>query len=316
MDKFDKLRSLSWILVGMFVVGSVILIISILFLGGWELLEYLQVTLIQAFGLAMAVTATLFFLMRLVWRLHALPMGIALIFFVLGIALFVSVSVGRLYALQYPVFVQSFGPAAGPGLPLKNIALFFRNIENFPRIADIARDPNEVPPPISISPENNLLTMLASSTAAGILVPATEEAVPEASGTIRELYLETVEVLAEVAPGITFNYWTFNSAVPGPLFRVQEGDTVEVKIHNPITSLHHHNVDLHAATGPGGGGAVSMVAPGETKVFRFKALNPGLFVYHCAAPNMAVHMAHGMYGLILVEPKAGLPKVDKEKYFY
>lgn len=314
MDKFDKLRSLSWILVGMFVVGSVILIISILFLGGWELLEYLQVTLIQAFGLAMAVTATLFFLMRLVWRLHALPMGIALVFFVLGIALFVSVSVSRLYALQYPVFVQSFGPAAGPGLPLKNIALFFRNIENFPRIADIARDPNEVPPPINVSPDNNIIAMLASSTNSGVLAPVTEEVAPETNGTTRELYLETTEVLAEVAPGITFNYWTFNNAVPGPLFRVQEGDIVEVKIHNPITSLHHHNVDLHAATGPGGGGAVSMVAPGETKVFRFKALNPGLFVYHCAAPNMAVHMAHGMYGLILVEPKAGLPKVDKEFY--
>lgn len=98
------------------------------------------------------------------------------------------------------------------------------------------------------------------------------------------------------------------------MVRVKEGDIVEVTIHNKETNLHHHNVDFHAATGPGGGGAVSIVNPGETKVFRFKAMNPGLFVYHCAVPNMAVHMAHGMYGLILVEPKEGLPKVDKEFY--
>ena len=314
MDTFDNLRALSWILVGMFVAGSIILVLGILLLGGVELLQYLKVTLIQAFGLAMAVTASLFFFIRLVWRLHALPMGIALIFFVLGVGLFVSVSVGRLYALQYPVFVQSFGPGTGPGLPIKNVAKFFKNIENFPRLDDIARNPNEVPAPISISPDNDFIKELSALTDSEVLEPVTNDTVPEKDGTTRQLYLETTEVLAEVAPGITFNYWTFNNAVPGPLFRVQEGDIVEVTIHNLKTNLHHHNVDFHAATGPGGGGAVSMVAPGETKTFRYKALNPGLFVYHCAAPNMAVHMAHGMYGLILVEPKEGLPKVDKEFY--
>lgn len=89
---------------------------------------------------------------------------------------------------------------------------------------------------------------------------------------------------------------------------------VEVTIYNRKESLHHHNVDFHAATGPGGGGVVSIVNPGEKKTFRFKAMNPGLFVYHCAVPNVAVHMAHGMYGMILVEPKEGLPEVDKEFY--
>ena len=315
MDTFDNLRALSWILVGMFVAGSIILVLGILLLGGVELLQYLKVTLIQAFGLAMAVTASLFFLIRLVWRLHALPMGIALIFFVLGVGLFVSVSVGRLYALQYPIFVQSFGPGTGPGLPIKNVAKFFRNIENFPRLDEIARDPNDVPAPISIKPDDySIQQEFATLVDSEILEPVTEEVLPEKNGTTRKLYLETTEVLAEVAPGITFNYWTFNNTVPGPLFRVQEGDIVEVTIHNLKTNLHHHNVDFHAATGPGGGGAVSMVVPGETKIFRFKALNPGLFVYHCAAPNMAVHMAHGMYGLILVEPKDGLSKVDKEFY--
>jgi nitrite reductase (NO-forming) len=75
-----------------------------------------------------------------------------------------------------------------------------------------------------------------------------------------------------------------------------------------------HNIDLHAVTGPGGGATVTNVNPGESKVLTFKTLNPGLYVYHCAHTNVAVHMAHGMYGLILVEPKGGLSKVDKEFY--
>lgn len=317
MLNFNNLRSLSWFLLGAFLIGSVGIVVAVIFIGGMELLRYLQTTLIQAIGLGMAATAALFFFIRLVWRLKAVPMGIAMLFFVIGVSMFVSVSVGRIYALQYPVFVQSFGPGAGPGLPLVNIVSFFQNIDNFERIDDIARDPNEVPLPINtlsaeapVSPVEHIETMIAS----GTLAMVDDAAVPEHGGEVRELYLETTEVLAEIAPGITYNYWTFNNAVPGPLFRVEEGDIVEVTIHNPEESIHHHNVDFHAATGPGGGGVISIVNPGETKTFRFKAMNPGLFVYHCAVPNPAVHMAHGMYGMILVEPKEGLPEVDKEFY--
>ena len=314
MDSFDNLRKLSWVLVGMFLVGTTLVLILIFILGGWELFSYLKVTLIQAVGLAMAMTASLFFFIRLVWRLKAVPMGIAMIFFVLGVAMFVSVSVGRMYALQYPVFVQSYGPGEGPGLPLSNVLSFFRNIEKFKVVADIARDPNDVPTPLAVNSSTQTLDSLVNLEFEGVLELVATSTLPEPGNTTRELYLETTEVLAEIAPGVTFNYWTFNDTVPGPMFRVQEGDIVVVTIHNRPESLHHHNVDFHAATGPGGGGAVSVVAPGETKVFRFKALNPGLFVYHCAVPNMAVHMAHGMYGLILVEPKEGLPPVDKEFY--
>lgn len=310
---FHRLQSLSWALVIMFVAGSIIVVAGVFMLGGMNLFLFLQVALLQAIGLGMAATAAIFFFVRLVWRLKALPMSIAMLFFILGITLFVSVSVGRIYALQYPIYVQSFGPGSGPGLPLKNVISFFQHIEQFPYIEDIARDPNDVPPPITIlEPLESTFNLaeMASST----LEIVNSDAVPDSGGQVRELYLETTEVLSEIAPGITFNYWTFNNTVPGPLFRVQEGDIVKVIIKNSETSLHHHNVDLHAATGPGGGGKVSVVAPGETKEFTFKALNPGLFVYHCAVPNMAVHMAHGMYGLILVEPKEGLPKVDKEFY--
>jgi len=75
-----------------------------------------------------------------------------------------------------------------------------------------------------------------------------------------------------------------------------------------------HNIDLHAVTGPGGGAAATMVAPGQSARFQFRALNPGLFVYHCATGPVGMHIANGMYGLILVEPQSGMSKVDKEYY--
>ncbi|MAZ56485.1 nitrite reductase, copper-containing [bacterium] len=317
-EKIVSLQTLSWFLVGTFVVSVVAVLLGVVSIGGIELFQFLQIALLQAFGLSLAATASLFFFIRLVWRLHAIPMGISMIFFSIGIMLFVSVSVGSLYAFQYPMYVQSFGPGAGPGLPFKNVITFFKQLEQFENVSDIARDPNDVPPPTNVltsDPEyKSALTMLDDMVTNGTLALVASSTPPDVDGAVRELHLETTEVLAEIAPGIVFNYWTFNSTVPGPFFRVREGDIVKVTIKNNESSLHHHNVDFHAATGPGGGGKVSVVAPGETKEFTFKALNPGLFVYHCAVPNMAVHMAHGMYGLILVEPKGGLPEVDKEFY--
>lgn len=112
----------------------------------------------------------------------------------------------------------------------------------------------------------------------------------------------------------SYPFWTFNGRVPGPFIRVRKGDTIEVRMVNPKTSKMVHNVDFHAVTGPGGGAVVTAAAPGEKKVARFKMLVPGLFIYHCATPPVADHIANGMYGLILVEPKKGLPKVDKEFY--
>lgn len=315
---FQNLNILSWIVVGVFCVGSLAVLAGVFLLGGVELFKFLQVALLQAFGLALAVTASLFFFIRLVWRLQAVPMGISMIFFCIGMILFVSVSVGRLYMFQYPMYVESFGPAGGPGLPFQNVLQFFQHLDKFQRVADISHDPNDVPPPITIlNSDGNTSTTgdaLKAQIAQGTLTAVASGTAPDPGGTVRELHLETKEVLAEIAPGIINNYWTFNDTVPGPFFRVREGDIVHVTIRNNPTSLHHHNVDFHAATGPGGGGVVSIVNPGETKEFTFKALNPGIFVYHCAVPNMAVHMAHGMYGMILVEPKEGLPKVDKEFY--
>jgi len=151
--------------------------------------------------------------------------------------------------------------------------------------ADIIRDPADLPGPLNRS----------------------------GPATVR-VHLDTVEVTGQLDDGSTYRYWTFNKRVPGPFVRVRVGDTVEVTLKNADDSVMMHNVDFHAVTGPGGGAAATMAAPGETKGFTFKALNPGLYVYHCATPTVAQHIANGMYGLILVEPEGGLSKVDREYY--
>ncbi|HEY1154266.1 MAG TPA: copper-containing nitrite reductase, partial [Pseudolabrys sp.] len=126
--------------------------------------------------------------------------------------------------------------------------------------------------------------------------------------------LVTVELEGRLAEGTTFGYWTFNGKVPGPMLRVRVGDTVDVHVKNAEGSAMIHSVDFHAATGPGGGAVSTQVNPGEEKSFKFKALVPGLYVYHCATPMVAHHIANGMYGMILVEPEEGLPPVDREFY--
>ena len=126
--------------------------------------------------------------------------------------------------------------------------------------------------------------------------------------------LDAVELEGLLADGTTYQYWTFNGTVPGPFLRVRVGDTVQVHMKNDENSAMIHSVDFHATTGPGGGAAFLQVEPGGEKQLDFKALVPGLYVYHCATPMVAHHIANGMYGLILVEPEGGLPPVDREFY--
>ncbi|MDQ8184614.1 copper-containing nitrite reductase [Pelagicoccus sp. SDUM812002] len=126
--------------------------------------------------------------------------------------------------------------------------------------------------------------------------------------------LETLELNARLADGVEYTFWTFGGEVPGLFIRVREGDFVEFHLNNHPSSKMPHNIDLHAVTGPGGGAASSFTAPGKTTQFSFQAINPGLFVYHCATAPVGMHIANGMYGLILVEPEEGLPPVDKEYY--
>src|SRR5262245_21399082 len=126
--------------------------------------------------------------------------------------------------------------------------------------------------------------------------------------------IETVELVGRLADGTTFTYWTFDKEVPGPMLRVRVGDSVQLTLANAPDSKMIHSIDLHAVTGPGGGAQYLQVPPGKEKTVTFKALNAGLYVYHCATALVPEHISAGMYGLILVEPEGGLPKVDREFY--
>ncbi|MDX1604182.1 MAG: copper-containing nitrite reductase, partial [Salinimicrobium sediminis] len=126
--------------------------------------------------------------------------------------------------------------------------------------------------------------------------------------------MEVIEKEMEMSDGVTYVYWTFDGTVPGSFIRTRVGDEIEFHFKNHPDSKLPHNIDLHAVTGPGGGAESSFVAPGHESVFTFKTMNPGLYVYHCATAPVGMHIANGMYGLILVEPEGGLPPVDKEYY--
>ncbi len=250
-----------------------------------DVIAYLWQYIVEVFGLAIAYIFAAIFLFLVLRRFHSKKITAALMVMFIGVSIAFYIPNGVPNSLAYPLSLRSFGPGEQPDLPFKNVMNFFTNFNNFERLDNIARDPNDVPEAVTYNEEG-----------------------------IVEISLTTKEVIAEMADGTTFNYWIFDDGVPGPFLRVKEGDTVHLTIHNDKSSLHPHNVDFHAVTGPGGGASATIVAPGETKEFTFKALNAGLFIYHCAFGNPGLHMTHGMYGLILVEPKEGLPPVDKEFY--
>jgi len=187
-------------------------------------------------------------------------------------------------ALQTKIAALPSVPA-GADLAAKRIGAAPIEAAHTTTLPNVARDPSLVPPPLN----------------------RTEPTTVEVTLTARE-------VTAELADGVTYDFWTFDGTVPGPMIRVMEGDTVEVTLVNPPENKVGHNIDFHAVNGPGGGAAVLNANPGETKTLTFKALNPGIYIYHCAFTPPWHHIAQGMYGAILVEPKGGLPKVDREFY--
>jgi nitrite reductase (NO-forming) len=250
-----------------------------------ELISFLWQYIVESFGLFIAYVFAAIFIFLVLRQFHSRKITVALVVIFIGVSIAFYIPNGIPKELTIPLSLRSFGPGEGPVLPLKNVIQFFQKFNGFERVPNISRNPTDVP-----------------------------KTVVYAEDGVVEVSLTTKEVIAEMADGTTFNYWTFDGTVPGPFIRVQEGDTVRLTIHNDETSVHPHNVDFHAATGPGGGGVATIVAPGETKMFTFKAMNAGLFIYHCAFGNPGLHMTHGMYGLILVEPKGGLPPVDEEFY--
>ncbi|EEU36614.1 uncharacterized protein NECHADRAFT_51971 [Fusarium vanettenii 77-13-4] len=127
--------------------------------------------------------------------------------------------------------------------------------------------------------------------------------------------LITTTKLAQLTSQYKYEQWTFNGTVPGPFIRAKVGDVVELSLTNKDPAGNPHNIDCHAFTGPGGGAAVTTAEENETKTARFKLLYPGLYLYHCAAAPVPVHIANGMYGLMYVQPEGeDLPPVDKEYY--
>lgn len=179
-----------------------------------------------------------------------------------------------------------------------------------------------VPPSAAISPKTarelerirSLPVEHAVLTAAPNVPPPIERNYP----ALVKVDLRTTVKKIQLTNQHKYEAWTFNDLVPGPFLRVREGDYVEVSLTNLDEIGNPHNIDNHGFEGPGGGASITNAEYGQTKTAIFKVLFPGLFVYHCAAAPIPVHIMNGMYGMMLVEPDGHrhkkLPHVDREYY--
>jgi nitrite reductase (NO-forming) len=139
---------------------------------------------------------------------------------------------------------------------------------------------------------------------------------------VKEIRLDTTHKIIEIAPGVKFSAWTFGDQVPGPVVRARVGDRIRFSMTNrsdePVPGVRitaapmMHSMDFHSAmVSPGD--KYRSIAPGQTITFEFTANYPGVFMYHCGTPMVLEHIASGMYGMMIVEPRGGYPtKVDRE----
>ncbi|MCL6523892.1 MAG: nitrite reductase, copper-containing [Thermoflavifilum sp.] len=134
------------------------------------------------------------------------------------------------------------------------------------------------------------------------------------SPQVHEVHLTVEETLAELKKGVIFRFMPFNGQVPGPMIRVRQGDTIDLHFTSSKKNKYPHNIDFHSVYGTGGGAVALTVGPGQTKHIRFKVMYPGAFIYHCAVPDLDMHISSGMFGMMVVEPPEGLPPVDREFY--
>ncbi|MGH3023978.1 MAG: multicopper oxidase domain-containing protein [Gaiellaceae bacterium] len=140
---------------------------------------------------------------------------------------------------------------------------------------------------------------------------ASDAALPAVpAGDLVKVKMTLKDMVVEVAPGVKYTTWAFDGhGVPGPVVHVREGQTVEMTLVNG--GAIPHSIDFHAARiAPDV--AFKDVAPGESFTFRFKADDPGVYMYHCGTKPVLAHIANGMYGAIVVDPAKPLPKADKE----
>lgn len=194
---------------------------------------------------------------------------------------------------------------------LPSLALGLMAALSLPAPAFAAEGPSPVKGPVALPPDVAALPVEQAVLTAPPMVPP---AITRKSPARVVVNLEVKEITARIADGTDYTFWTYGGTVPGSFIRIREGDVVEFHLNNHPSSKLPHNIDLHAVTGPGGGATSTFTAPGHSSKFTFKALNPGLYVYHCATAPVPMHIGNGMYGLILVEPKEGLPPADKEFY--
>ena len=138
---------------------------------------------------------------------------------------------------------------------------------------------------------------------------ATAPALPP--DTVHDIDLVMTEKLMTVAPGFQQMVWTFGGTVPGPVIRVKVGDTIRVHLKNPATNTMSHSIDFHASQ-VAWNDEMRSIAPGQELLYEFTAEYAGVWMYHCGTAPALHHIANGMYGMVIVEPKEGLPPVDKE----
>jgi nitrite reductase (NO-forming) len=137
--------------------------------------------------------------------------------------------------------------------------------------------------------------------------PAELPAVP--AGPIARVKLSINHQVMQIAPGIRYQTWTFGTTAPGPVIHVREGQLVKVTMKN--TSPMPHSIDFHSARiAPNV--AFKDIGPGKSFSFSFRADDPGVYMYHCGTKPVLAHIANGMYGAIVVEPKEALPQADRE----
>jgi nitrite reductase (NO-forming) len=133
---------------------------------------------------------------------------------------------------------------------------------------------------------------------------------PVPAGDLVKVHMTLKDMTVEIAPGVRYNTWAFDGhGAPGPIVHVREGQTVEMTLENG--GAIPHSIDFHAARiAPNV--AFRDVAPGDSFTFRFKANDPGVYMYHCGTKPVLAHIANGMYGAIVVDPAQALPKADNE----
>ena len=155
--------------------------------------------------------------------------------------------------------------------------------------ANVAADPN-APAPVTYD------------ATAPVLLP---------TGEVHDIDLVVKETTMTVAPGFVQAVWTFNGIVPGPAIRVTVGDTIRIHLKNPATNKLSHSIDFHASQ-VAWNDEMTSIKPGEEKLYEWTADYAGVWMYHCGTAPALHHIANGMFGMVIVEPKGGLPKVDKE----